>query len=84
MMSVPGKIYSKKWMAVLLCLFLIICDFVIVDASGESVPEQPVRESVKAGVFYFDGYHIEDDEGRLTGYGTDLLQLISRYSHLNM
>ncbi len=38
---------------------------------------------VKAGVFCFDGYHMKDDDGNYTGYGIELLNLISQYSHLN-
>ncbi len=82
-MRVPVKIYSKKWMTVLLCLILILCDFAVANASDVSVPEQPPRESVKAGIFYFDGYHMKNEEGKLTGYGIELLQTISKYSHLN-
>ena len=85
-MRVPLKIYIKKWVAALLCLFLFLSDFVIAnasDVSDVSVPEQPVEERVKAGIFYFDGYHMKDEAGRLSGYGIELLQMISQYSHLN-
>ena len=82
-MRAPMKIHIKKWMAAFLCLFLILSDFVIANASDVSVPEQPAVERVKAGIFYFDGYHMKDEEGNLSGYGIELLQMISRYSHLN-
>ena len=39
--------------------------------------------SVKAGVFRFDGYHMKDEDGRLTGYGISFLNLVSEYSRLN-
>ncbi|MBD5133853.1 MAG: response regulator [Clostridiales bacterium] len=38
---------------------------------------------MKAGVFYFDGYHMENENGGLTGYGVEFLNLVSQYSHLN-
>ena len=82
-MRALGKIHIKRWITALLCLFLILSDFVIADASDVSAPEQPAVERVKAGIFYFDGYHVKDEEGNLSGYGIELLQMISRYSHLN-
>ncbi|MDE7260559.1 MAG: transporter substrate-binding domain-containing protein, partial [Oscillospiraceae bacterium] len=38
---------------------------------------------MKAGVFSFDGYHMENEDGSLTGYGVEFLNLVSQYSHLN-
>lgn len=44
---------------------------------------QQLNRTVKAGVFYFDGYHMKDEENNLAGYGIDFLKLVSQYSHLN-
>ena len=82
-MNISDKIHIKKWMVVLLCLFLVFNDFISANASEINMPEKSDTESLKAGIFYFDGYHIKDDEGKLSGYGTELLHLISKYSHLN-
>ncbi|MDE6302190.1 MAG: transporter substrate-binding domain-containing protein, partial [Clostridia bacterium] len=41
------------------------------------------NKTVKAGVFYFEGYHMKDENGGLTGYGIEFLNLVSQYSHLN-
>ena len=82
-MCVFDKIHRKKCMVALLCLILIICNFMPANASGVSVPDEASNERVKAGIFYFDGYHIKDEDGRLTGYGIEVLQMISQYSHLN-
>ncbi|MDE6108584.1 MAG: transporter substrate-binding domain-containing protein, partial [Oscillospiraceae bacterium] len=41
------------------------------------------NRTVKAGVFYFDGYHMESEDGNLIGYGMEFLNLVSQYSHLN-
>ena len=45
--------------------------------------EPPHNRTVRAGVFFFDGYHMRDDDGNYSGYGIELLNLISQYSHLN-
>lgn len=45
--------------------------------------EDTNNRTVKAGVFFFDGYHMQDKNGVYTGYGIELLNLISQYSHLN-
>ncbi len=82
-MCVLDKIYRKRWIAALLCLFLILCDFIPVNAANESVPDDVANQRVKAGIFYFDGYHAKDEKGNLTGYGIEVLQMISQYSHLN-
>ncbi|MDE6566855.1 MAG: transporter substrate-binding domain-containing protein, partial [Lachnospiraceae bacterium] len=87
-MCVLDKIHRKKWMIALLCLFLILCDFIPVSASpviagNESTAEKEANRRVKAGIFYFDGYHTKNKEGKLTGYGIEVLQMFSQYSHLN-
>ena len=35
--------------------------------------------TIRAGFFAFDGYHIQDKDGRRSGYGYDFLQLLARY-----
>ena len=82
-MCVLDKIHSKRWIAALPCLFLILYNFMPVNASNVSVSEEEANQRVKAGIFYFDGYHIKDEKGNLTGYGIEVLQMISQYSHLN-
>ncbi|MDE6731027.1 MAG: transporter substrate-binding domain-containing protein, partial [Oscillospiraceae bacterium] len=51
--------------------------------SAELAEEQNINRTVKAGVFSFEGYHMRDENGSLTGYGIEFLHLISEYSHLN-
>ena len=82
-MCILDKIHSKRWIAALLCLLFIMCDFIPVTASDVSIPDEAVNQRIKAGIFYFDGYHTKDEEGKLTGYGIEVLQMISEYSHLN-
>ncbi|MBD5529800.1 MAG: response regulator [Lachnospiraceae bacterium] len=68
----------KRIAAFAICLFFLLSNFIAVDAD-----EQSNNQTVKAGIFYFDGYHMKDEEGRLTGYGIEFLDLVSEYSHLN-
>lgn len=45
--------------------------------------DEPANREIRAGVFNFEGYHSKDQNNNLTGYGIDLLSLLSEYSHLN-
>ena len=82
-MCVLDKIHRKRWIVVLLCLFLILYDFIPANASNVSVPDETSNTRIKAGIFYFDGYHTKDENGKLTGYGIEVLRMFSQYSHLN-
>ena len=64
-------------MILLVCFLFLLPNFV----TNAAAPEN--NRSVRAGVFYFDGYHMEDEDGDLTGYGVEFLNLVSQYSHLN-
>lgn len=68
----------KRVLCLLLCLLILLSCFMTVNAA-----QTVNNRTVKAGVFYFDGYHMEDEDGRLTGYGIEFLNLVSQYSHLN-
>ena len=82
-MCVLGKKHKKRWMAALLCLFFVLCNFIPGEASDINTADKTVNRRVKAGVFYFEGYHSKDEDGNLTGYGIEVLQMLSQYSHLN-
>ncbi len=41
------------------------------------------NRTYKACVFNFPGYHMKDDQGRLSGYGIEFLNLVSKHSRLN-
>ncbi|WP_251197774.1 response regulator [Anaerotardibacter muris] len=56
--------------------------FVTLDNLEIGKPDSTNR-TVKAGVFAFDGYHMKDEDGELYGYGIEVLEMISKYSHLN-
>lgn len=64
-------------------LLLLICFVMAVSDAFPVTAAETVNRTVKAGVFFFDGYHMQDSNGVYTGYGIDLLNLISQYSHLN-
>ncbi len=70
--------YVKKIFTLFVCFGLILSNIPLVAAA-----ETASNRTVKAGVFYFDGYHMRDSDGVYTGYGIELLNLISQYSHLN-
>ncbi len=70
--------YVKQIFALFVCFLLISSIIPSVSAEGTAN-----NRTVKAGVFYFDGYHMKDSDGTYTGYGIELLNLISQYSHLN-
>ncbi len=70
--------YIKKIFVLFVCFMLASSDIPCVSAA-----ETTSNRTVRAGVFYFDGYHMQDENGDYTGYGIELLNLISQYSHLN-
>ncbi len=70
--------YVKQIFTLFVCFLLISSNIPSVAAEGTDN-----SRTVKAGVFYFDGYHMKDRDGAYTGYGIELLNLISQYSHLN-
>lgn len=61
----------------LACFLLLLSG--LAPASGA---EQANNRLVNAGIFYFDGYHMREGDD-FTGYGIEVLNLISQYSHLN-
>ncbi len=84
-MQSVNRAYRKRIFAFMICLILILCNSityhsVTVAAEDDS---QSNNRTVKAGIFGFEGYHMKDEEGRLTGYGIEFLNLVSEYSHLN-
>ena len=70
---------AKLLLAVAACLILFMSNFVA--ASADDTP--PTNTTVKAGIFFFDGYHMKNDDESLTGYGIEFLNLVSEYSHLS-
>ena len=72
------KMFSKI-AAFAICVILILSNFITAAAADG----QSDNRTVKAGIFYFEGYHMKDEDGRLTGYGIEFLDLVSQYSHLN-
>lgn len=64
----------------LLCVFFL---FTISNEAAVLAGGNAGNRTVKAGIFHFDGYHMKDEAGNLTGYGIDVLNLAAQYSHLN-
>ena len=78
LMKAANRIH-RRIAAFIICVILILSNLITVAAADG----QSNNRTVKAGIFYFEGYHMEDEEGRLTGYGIEFLNLISKYSHIN-
>ena len=57
--------------------------FIASNFTTASADEQSNNQTVKTSIFYFEGYHMKDEDGSLTGYGIEFLNLVSEYSHLN-
>ena len=72
-------ICMKRVAAFTVCLILILSSFITAFADDA----QSSNRTVKAGIFSFDGYHMKDEEDRLSGYGIEFLSLVSEYSRLN-
>jgi len=70
--------YIKLFLALFACFVLTSSNI-----PSAAATEMANHRTVNAGVFFFDGYHMRDDNGVYTGYGIELLNLISQYSHLN-
>ena len=70
--------YVKKILTLFIC-FVLLSSYIPASAAEEPMNNR----TVKAGIFFFDGYHMQDSNGGYTGYGIELLNLISQYSHLN-
>ncbi|MBD5585091.1 MAG: transporter substrate-binding domain-containing protein [Clostridia bacterium] len=73
--------------AFIACLIFFLSNFFIINSvtarADEAQSGSATVETVKAGVFEFPGYHMKDENDRLTGYGIEFLNLVSKYSHLN-
>ncbi|MBD5145274.1 MAG: response regulator [Ruminococcus sp.] len=76
---VPRVICLKRIAAFTVCLIIALSNFIT--AFADDV--QSNNRTVKAGIFSFEGYHMKDEEDRLTGYGIEFLSLVSEYSRLN-
>ena len=76
---------SMKLISILTVFLILTLGLLGLLSSGAmtaSALDTPYKE-VKAGVFSFEGYHMKDENGGLTGYGIEFLNLVSQYSHLN-
>ena len=71
--------YWKIIWAFTACLILFSANFITVSADGGVSNNR----TIKAGIFNFEGYHMKDEQGRLSGYGIEFLNLVSEYSRLN-
>ena len=66
----------KRIMAVFLGILLSL--FSIYPVEGSEVPKQPVK-NYKVAFYAYDCYHIQDEYGRCTGYGYEMMQGVTDY-----
>lgn len=78
-MLAKRKVYIKIIAAFIICINFIAFGFTTI----VSAEEQSDNRTIRAGIFSFDGYHMKDENGSLTGYGIEFLNMVSEYSHLN-
>lgn len=73
----------KIMAAFIICLIFALTNFILFNFTSAYAAEAPSNNrTVKACVFRFDGYHDKVD-GKLSGYGIEFLNLVSKYSHIN-
>ncbi len=78
------KTQVKIFAAFIACLIFVLSNFIFSGfTTAYAAWEQTINRTVKASVFNFEGYHDKDANGRLSGYGIEFLNLVSKYSHLN-
>lgn len=66
----------QKYLAILLTF---ICVIVLYPQSTYSTEAISQRETIRVGFFEMDGYHMQDETGKRSGYGYDTLRLMARY-----
>lgn len=62
-------------------LILVLSSFIVSNFTYSYAAQDNVQ--VKAGVFHLEGYHAKDENGNLTGYGIEFLNLVSEYSNIS-
>ncbi len=77
----------RTWVKIIaafaVCLVFALSGLFLSDFTTAHAEVQSNNRTVKASVFNFEGYHDRDEDGRLSGYGIEFLNLVSKYSHLN-
>ncbi|MDE6666903.1 MAG: transporter substrate-binding domain-containing protein [Clostridia bacterium] len=66
-----------------ICLIFFLSAFVFTNYKSAFADSERDGNTVKAGVFKFEGYHDRADNGNLSGYGIEFLNLVSKYSDIN-
>lgn len=61
-------------------VIVLICLLIFTSMATAQAADNRTAEKIRVGFFYFDGYHIIDDQGHRSGYGYDFLQYLARYS----
>jgi signal transduction histidine kinase len=75
--------FYKLVLTVLILALIVAGSGSVLAAPGTTAPawDYLPRQKVRVGIFAFNGYHMRDDSGHISGYGYELLQLLARYSN---
>ena len=66
----------QKYLEILLTF---ICVIVLYPQSPYATEAISQSETIRVGFFEMDGYHMQDETGKRSGYGYDTLRLMARY-----
>ena len=77
------KTIKIKIISAALTLAAAVSLFTSLDPSAYADSGHDAVQTVRVGFYALDGYHDMTPDGRLSGYGYDFLQMVSRYTDLN-
>ena len=63
-----------------ICLILVLSLLPRITAFAADTSAEPPHRVVRTGFFAFDGYHMMDENGSRSGYGYEVLRLLSQYT----
>ena len=66
----------QKYLAILLTFICVIVLYPQSTCATEAISQ---RETIRVGFFEMDGYHMQDETRKRSGYGYDTLRLMARY-----
>lgn len=69
---------KRRSIATLAIVWLLVLVFIIPVYAQQTASQ---RETVRAGFFSLDGYHMQDKDGIRSGYGYDLLNMAEHYNN---
>ena len=71
------RMKNKRLLSLALIALLTILPLSAALAAGA---EEPATNVLRVGFFAFSGYHIQQEDGRRSGYGYDFLQMLATHA----